>query len=635
MRVVVLFPILPKTYSNNQLCMKAFLRFCPLLAMLLSLCACVDEMFSLKNDSLKTAVDKGSFEDILVQRNNLLFTNVKSSGTLSRTRSASDGSDLVSLESLLDRSKTETIVFKNYHIVQIPFKQLEEDGRASLSDSDQGTFVEDIISVVRKFLAEISDTLSGTRRQIVATLVPTPDNCRIYGADSYSYINKETFEGVILYSDLDGSFRSVNSYGLRPIRDAYVIDPKDSLNYFRVRYINVYEAKGTTRGSVNGGQITESVCVAEMPKEEDDGWMNSSSDDDRWIDEEPRGGRTGGGTSGGSNSRGTTGGKGPNTENVIDSCVVTGEYKPKKEEDDVIWYSVSLYSVGKGSTSGSGRYSNREHKYVVCEAIPDANAYFDRWTGDFGGRGEVLEFLVNKDVTSTAYFASMTGDFNDPLDPANRPCFSKATKVGNPLNNMSIASPGWSGLRGGTFGYVRNGGTKFHSGLDLYAEEGTPVYAMMDGVISSYRYVVEQPNRDTKYYPPEYQGNTNGAGNRIYIKGRHNNQDVMVGYWHLQAGTPVAINPRTREMFKPGDMIYRGELLGYTGRTGNAYNVTNKHLHFVYMVKNSNGGYVYANPEEIINGSVNWKDGDPSTKKIIGGKIVGVECDTEEKVNIL
>lgn len=555
--------------------MKAFLRFCPLLAMLLSLCACVDEMFSLKNDSLKTAVNKGSFEDILVQRNNLLFTNVKSSGTLSRTRSASDGSDLVSLESLLDRSKTETIVFKNYHIVQIPFKQSEEDGRASLSDSDQDTFVEDIISVVRKFLVEISDTLSGTRRQIVATLVPTPDNCRIYGADSYSYINKETFEGVILYSDLDGSFRSVNSYGLRPIRDAYVIDPKDSLNYFRVRYINVYEAKGTT------------------------------------------------------------GGKGPNTENVIDSCVVTGEYKPKKEEDDVIWYSVSLYSVGKGSTSGSGRYSNREHKYVVCEAIPDANAYFDRWTGDFGGRGEVLEFLVNKDVTSTAYFASMTGDFNDPLDPANRPCFSKATKVGNPLNNMSIASPGWSGLRGGTFGYVRNGGTKFHSGLDLYAEEGTPVYAMIDGVISNSNYTINQPDKKAEDYPNGYRGDKNSAGNRVYVEGRYDGQDVIIGYCHLQAGTPVAINPRTGKMFKPGDAIYRGELLGYTGRTGNAYNVTNKHLHLLYKVKNSNGVYVFANPEKIINGSVDWKDGDPSTKKIIGGKIVGVECDTEEKVNIL
>ena len=615
--------------------MKAFLRFCPLLAMLLSLCACVDEMFSLKNDSLKTAVDKGSFEDILVQRNNLLFTNVKSSGTLSRTRSASDGSDLVSLESLLDRSKTETIVFKNYHIVQIPFKQSEEDGRASLSDSDQDTFVEDIISVVRKFLVEISDTLSGTRRQIVATLVPTPDNCRIYGADSYSYINKETFEGVILYSDLDGSFRSVSSYGLRPIRDAYVIDPEDSLDYYRVRYINIFDGKGSTRGSVNGGQITESVCVAEMPKDEDDGWMDDKGDDDRWIDEEPRGGRSGGGTSGGSNSGSSAGGRGPNTENVIDSCVVTGEYKPKKEEDDVIWYAVSLYSVGKGYTIGSGRYSNREHKYIVCEAVPDGDAYFDRWTGDFNGRGEILEFLVNRDVTSTAYFASMTGDFNDPLDPVNRPCFSKATKVGNPLNNMSIASPGWSGLRGGTFGYVRNGGTKFHSGLDLYAEEGTPVYAMIDGEIASDVYVIEQPDRVDDEYPVGYKGNTNDAGNSVYVKGRHNGYDVKVGYWHLRSGTPVAINPRTGDVFKPGDAIYKGELLGYTGRTGNAYNVTNKHLHLVYKVKNSNGVYVFANPEKIINGSVNWKDGDPSTKIIIGGKIVGVECDTEDKVNIL
>lgn len=595
--------------------MKAFLRFCPLLAMLLSLCACVDEMFSLKNDSLKTAVNKGSFEDILVQRNNLLFTNVKSSGTLSRTRSASDGSDLVSLESLLDRSKTETIVFKNYHIVQIPFKQSEEDGRASLSDSDQDTFVEDIISVVRKFLVEISDTLSGTRRQIVATIVPTPDNCRIYGADSYSYINKETFEGVILYSDLDGSFRSVNSYGLRPIRDAYVIDPEDSLDYYRVRYINIFDGKGSTRGSVNGGQITESVCVAEMPKDEDDGWMDDKGDDDRWIDEEPRGGRSGGGTSGGSNSGSSAGGRGPNTENVIDSCVVTGEYKPKKEEDDVIWYAVSLYSVGKGYTIGSGRYSNREHKYIVCEAVPDGDAYFDRWTGDFNGRGEILEFLVNRDVTSTAYFAPKIGDPVDPYDPVNRPCFSKATKVGNPLNNMSIASPGWSGLRGGTFGYVRNGGERFHNGLDLFAEEGTPVYAMIDGVISNSNYTINQPDKKAEDYPNGYRGDKNSAGNRVYVEGRYDGQDVIIGYCHLQAGTPVAINPRTGKMFKPGDAIYRGELLGYTGRTGNAYNVTNKHLHLLYKVKNSNGVYVFANPEKIINGSVDWKDGDPSTKK--------------------
>lgn len=616
--------------------MIGFQRFYLIFMVLPFLWACADDRYSFEGNATRNAADHGVFEDILVRRNNLLFANIGSFEGSCKTRSGSDESDLVSLESLLDRSGTETLVFKNYHIVQIPFRTMDHEQQASLSDTNHGSMEKDGVSVVRKFLVEISDTLAGTRRHIVATLVPTPENCMAYGPDSYSYIDKGTFEGVILFSDLDGSLRSVNSYGLRPIRDAYVIDPEDSLNYYRVRYINIFEGKGATRGSVNGGQITESVCVAEMPKEEDGGWMDNGSDDDRWIDEEPRGGRhSGGGTSGGSNSGSSAGGRGPNTENVIDSCVVTGEYKPKKEEDDVIWYAVSLYSVGKGYTIGSGRYSNREHKYIVCEAVPDGDAYFDRWTGDFNGRGEILEFLVNRDVTSTAYFASMTGDFNDPLDPANRPCFSKATKVGNPLYYMSIASPGWSGLRGGTFGYVRNGGERFHNGLDLFAEEGTPVYAMIDGVISNSNYTINQPDKKAEDYPNGYRGDKNSAGNRVYVEGRYDGQDVIIGYCHLQAGTPVAINPRTGKMFKPGDAIYRGELLGYTGRTGNAYNVTNKHLHLLYKVKNSNGVYVFANPEKIINGSVDWKDGDPSTKKIIGGKIVGVECDTEEKVNIL
>lgn len=616
--------------------MIGFQRFYLIFMVLPFLWACADDRYSFEGNATRNAADHGVFEDILVRRNNLLFANIGSFEGSCKTRSGSDESDLVSLESLLDRSGTETLVFKNYHIVQIPFRTMDHEQQASLSDTNHGSMEKDGVSVVRKFLVEISDTLAGTRRHIVATLVPTPENCMAYGPDSYSYIDKGTFEGVILFSDLDGSLRSVNSYGLRPIRDAYVIDPEDSLNYYRVRYINIFEGKGATRGSVNGGQITESVCVAEMPKEEDGGWMDNGSDDDRWIDEEPRGGRhSGGGTSGGSNSGSSAGGRGPNTENVIDSCVVTGEYKPKKEEDDVIWYAVSLYSVGKGYTIGSGRYSNREHKYIVCEAVPDGDAYFDRWTGDFNGRGEILEFLVNRDVTSTAYFAPKIGDPVDPYDPVNRPCFSKATKVGNPLNNMSIASPGWSGLRGGTFGHVRNGGERFHNGLDLFAEEGTPVYAMIDGVISNSNYTINQPDKKAEDYPNGYRGDKNSAGNRVYVEGRYDGQDVIIGYCHLQAGTPVAINPRTGKMFKPGDAIYRGELLGYTGRTGNAYNVTNKHLHLLYKVKNSNGVYVFANPEKIINGSVDWKDGDPSTKKIIGGKIVGVECDTEEKVNIL
>lgn len=597
--------------------------------------ACADDRYSFEGNATRNAADYGTFEDILVRRNNLLFANIGSFEGSCKTRSGSDESDLVSLESLLDRSGTETLVFKNYHIVQIPFRTMDHEQQASLSDTNHGSMEKDGVSVVRKFLVEISDTLAGTRRHIVATLVPTPENCMAYGPDSYSYIDKGTFEGVILFSDLDGSLRSVNSYGHRPIRNACVIAPEDTLNYWRIRYINVYGRGSATRvQEVVGDPIEESICVGEKPKKKDNS-EGTDGDEDYWGD--GLGGGGGNGSGGGGSNGGGADGVGTDSDYELDPSLIMDKYEPKKkkEEDDVVWYTVTLHAVGKGQTRGSGRYSSALLNFILAEAAPDDDAYFDRWTGDFHGRGELLEFRVDRDVTSTAYFAPKIGDPVDPYDPVNRPCFSKATKVGNPLNNMSIASPGWSGLRGGTFGYVRNGGERFHNGLDLFAEEGTPIYAMIDGEISSYRYVVEQPNRDKIGYPSEYKGNKSDTGNRVYIKGQNNNRDVMVGYWHLQAGTPVAINPRTGEAFKPGDVIYRGELLGYTGRTGNAYDVTNKHLHLVYMVKNSSGGYVFANPEDIINGSVNWKDGDPSTKRIIGGKIIGVECDTEDKVNIL
>ncbi len=185
---------------------------------------------------------------------------------------------------------------------------------------------------------------------------------------------------------------------------------------------------------------------------------------------------------------------------------------------------------------------------------------------------------------------------------------------------MQVASPGASGLRGGTFGMVRNRDTKNHSGIDLYAEEGTPLYAMIDGVIDT-KYVIEQPDKKTEAYPTDYKGDTNPAGNRIYLKGRYDGKNVRLGYWHLQAGTPVAINPRTGKPFKPGDKVYKGEVIAYTGRTGNAFNVPNKHLHLTYEV---NG--VRRNPEKILNGKVDW---DEKMSKVLSAALRSIKCDQE------
>ncbi|HBH08450.1 MAG TPA: hypothetical protein DDX40_03500 [Rikenellaceae bacterium] len=626
--------------------MRATLKLITILAIIASSLSCrmLDEYSSYAKRA--TTLQDKPFDNVLVQRSGNLL-HAKLPGIMHQphcTRASKDMPDLVSLESLLDRSKTETMVFKNYHIVQIPFYDLDYGQTAVLSNSRHGN--PDDVSMVRKFLVETVDTVNNVKNVFVSTLVPTPENCERYGPDSYSYINKETFEGIIIFSDLDGKLRGINSYGMRPIRVARIIQPKDSLLYRQIRYLSIYSTLKSRSGN-RAEELEESVCIGERRKNGDDDEDSNCDMEDENFDNVPD--PSGEGGCGGSSGNNEVNG-GP-----IDPAIITEEVDTSNElepsyiqadslgrkNDDIIWYMVSLTSIGPGKVYGSGRYSNREQRSILCEACPEAQAFFDRWTGDFHGQGFLVRLVVRSDITSTAYFAPEIGDPDNPFDPVNRPCHNSITGVGNPLNHMSIASPGYSGLRGGTFGHVRSGGARFHSGLDLYAEEGTPVYAMIDGEISKNNYVTTQPNKfetegiDDKGYPANYSGDTNDAGNRITIKGQYNGNDVMIGYWHLQAGTPLAVNPRTGQVYKPGDKIYRGELLGYTGRTGNAYNVTNKHLHLIYKVKGTNGRYAYANPEEIINGSVNWNDGDPSTKRILGGSIIEIECDTEEKRNIL
>lgn len=640
---MIIIDILRSTFTTNSAKMRVTLKLISVLAIIASSQSCrmVDEYSS--NAKSATVLQDKPFDNILVQKSgNLLHAKLPGiRHHTQQTKTSADMPDLVSLESLLDRSKTETMVFKNYRIVQIPFYDLDYGQTAVLSNSRQGN--PDNVSVVRKILVETVDTVNNVRNIFVSTLVPTPENCERFGLDSYSYINKETFEGLIIFSDLNGTLRGINSYGMRPIRVARIIQPKDSLLYRQLRYLSIYSTPRSRSGGNNGVELEASVCLGEQRKKDkgdDDDDSNCDMEDENFDNVPDPSGEGGGGGSSGNNE--VNGGS-------IDPAIITedvdtsNESEPSniyadslgRKNDDILWYRVALTSKGPGRVYGSGRYSNREQRSIICEACPEAQAFFDRWTGDFHGQGFMVRLVVSSDITSTAYFAYEVGEPDDPFDPANRPCYNSTTGVGNPLNQMSIASPGYSGLRGGTFGYVRSGGVKFHSGLDLSAEEGTPVYAMIDGEILQDNYVTCQPNKETKEYPNGYSGDKNKAGNRVTIQGKFNGLDVKLGYWHLQADTPLAINPRTGQIYKPGDKIYRGELLGYTGRTGNACDVTNKHLHLIYKVKDSNGRYSYANPEEIINGSVNWKDGDSSTKRIIGGSIIGVKCDMEKKRNTL
>lgn len=269
---------------------------------------------------------------------------------------------------------------------------------------------------------------------------------------------------------------------------------------------------------------------------------------------------------------------------------------------------------------GSGQYSLGN--VAICKAIPSEDSFvFDRWTGDFKNKAAEVVITVDKDIESTAYFAN-------PLEVVKRPCWDKETGKANPLVEMELAPTDKEDkqILGATFGMTRFSRTRKHSGLDLYAEPGTPIYSMFDGVVAL-PYVTEQPTRnDNGEYPLNYIGDDNPAGNRIYIQSSVNGEKIAVGYWHLMEGTPVAINPRTGRPFKVGDTVYQGELIAYTGITGNAYDVPNPHLHL--SVKNSSG--VFVNPEDYINGKVSSSQVS-GLRTVNSTEIKNINCDEEEK----
>jgi murein DD-endopeptidase MepM/ murein hydrolase activator NlpD len=92
------------------------------------------------------------------------------------------------------------------------------------------------------------------------------------------------------------------------------------------------------------------------------------------------------------------------------------------------------------------------------------------------------------------------------------------------------------------------GEPEFHSGLDISADKGRPVYATADGVVESAR-------RNGDY------------GNLVVV--RHG-FGIKTKYGHL-----------SKFAAKAGDRVTRGDLIGYVGSTGRA---TGPHLHYEVTV---------------------------------------------------
>jgi murein DD-endopeptidase MepM/ murein hydrolase activator NlpD len=159
-----------------------------------------------------------------------------------------------------------------------------------------------------------------------------------------------------------------------------------------------------------------------------------------------------------------------------------------------------------------------------------------------------------------------------PRTASTQPC------PGDPMKSPAIAPSSPGNVKGGRFGYTRNGGTKFHDGTDIAAVANTPLYSMYGGTVTGVR---------TSFQPNEYA--IASYGNYIEIESNVNGTIVYLKYNHLNGvGQGITV----------GTQITQGQLIGITGTTGNAADpgVVNKHLHI--QAKDENGNK--EDPETFI-----------------------------------
>lgn len=164
-----------------------------------------------------------------------------------------------------------------------------------------------------------------------------------------------------------------------------------------------------------------------------------------------------------------------------------------------------------------------------------------------------------------------------------------------------LGTPG-SGIEGGCFGKTRSNGTRMHRGMDFGCPIGTPVYATISGrVWGTTRGLpngLDWPTYEKawrNYGDTKLARITFNCGNRIFITGKIDGEEVTVAFFHLQ-----------NLFVKDGDKVTVGQMIAQSGNTGNASNQGSSGPHLHYQVqcagKTSAGKdtTIYLNPEFYI-----------------------------------
>lgn len=150
------------------------------------------------------------------------------------------------------------------------------------------------------------------------------------------------------------------------------------------------------------------------------------------------------------------------------------------------------------------------------------------------------KFAVTEELAEENYLES----FDAAVCPNVKDWDKAPNYVSSPLKNMAWANK----ISKDKFGCTRNGGNKFHAGIDLQAEEGTECFALANGIITDIGFGTELG----KFIALQFEAGGNKYG---------------AGYCHLD-----------EIIVKKGDKVTSGQLIGKTGKTGNV-GTDKPHLH--------------------------------------------------------
>lgn len=461
----------------------------------------------------------------------------------------------VPLGSVLDMAREKHSVFKGSSMVQIPFSG-EYSGMMAYFGKEPGGDPGEA-SVMKRFLIVSGGDM------FVVTMAAGYEYARTH--PGFDYLDKPDYTGAVVFSTVSGELIKVQSYGSGRIVPAeFVASPGKG-----DAYIIVYEGDYDTRSSDGTDRDVAGRFVLTF---------NSERDGSPWLWDPD----------------GSSGGGDPQTLEKYYSVSLSSDIP-----DEVEMTGGGTYTAGSTVIIGyREKYSVKVHT-------------LDHWTGDLAWCVSArFSRKLTGDLESTAYFDTP------------KPCSNRSKGVTNPLIAMRIAASNvsmalsdaddriYANYYGGTFGLTRTdreGNPRRHEGLDLYAEVGTPVYAAYNGKIV----------KAVSGYGDQHVENS--YGNELRITTTKDRKTFIVQYAHLRGGSPFAVNPRTGRTYREGDIVYQGDLIGYSGRSGNATNVPNPHLHLGVQ-----SGGKWIDPKPYINGT--YASGQKAIDRA-KGRITDVRCD--------